>query len=123
MARILVVDDDPSYRKYLSGTLRAAGHQVDTAASSAEAFRSASLLPPDLVVVDWMLRNHLTGTEVYLELRRDLPDLKAILITGYGAEDVRAEAEQAEIETIMFKPFSLTEFTAVVDRNAMSTGG
>jgi CheY-like chemotaxis protein len=50
--RILVVDDDPAVRAYLSAVLREAGHDVPLTAGGREATRICGLEPLDALVTD-----------------------------------------------------------------------
>jgi two-component system, cell cycle response regulator len=52
MARILVVDDQPTNRDLLSYLLTYFGHEVSTACDGAEAVRAAVADPPDLIIMD-----------------------------------------------------------------------
>ena len=66
--RVLVVDDEPQFLRALTTSLRAAGYEVSTATTGAEALTSIGLGPPDGVILDLVLPDT-TGTEVCRELR------------------------------------------------------
>jgi len=55
MPRVLVVEDEPRVRRSLQEGLRAAGFEVEVAASGEEGGRLAATRPFDCVVLDWML--------------------------------------------------------------------
>ena len=50
--RILVVDDDPSIRKFLQANLAARSYEVLTAADGEEAIRIAEKEKPELIILD-----------------------------------------------------------------------
>jgi two-component system, OmpR family, KDP operon response regulator KdpE len=55
VARILIVDDDPHYRRYLRDVLERGGHEVVEASSGAEAIELYRQHRPDLSIVDLVL--------------------------------------------------------------------
>ena len=116
MATILVVDDEQSYRTYLGKILGAAGYEVSVAGTAREAVDIGSRLRPDLLVVDWMLRDDMNGLHVAWALRTVRPDLEAVLITGYPTEDLEAFARDARVAGILRKPFELSYFRDEVVR-------
>jgi DNA-binding response OmpR family regulator len=50
--RILVVDDDPSIRKFVQANLEAKGYQILTAANGEETLRLAEKEKPELIILD-----------------------------------------------------------------------
>ena len=118
MAKILVVDDDPGYNESLQKALSSYGHEVEAAMNASDAGSMATDFRPDILVVDWMLGADF-GHRVANAIQAEQPGVQAILITGYSAEDARADAEQAEFIAILEKPFKLAEICALID-SAMS---
>ena len=68
MARVLVVDDDPTVREVVVSYLRAAGHQVDETGDGESVAALMRDNPADLVVLDLMLPG-IDGLEVCRRLR------------------------------------------------------
>ena len=58
MARVLVVDDDPTVREVVVSYLRAAGHDVDETGDGESVAALMRDNPADLVVLDLMLPGH-----------------------------------------------------------------
>ena len=83
MAKILVVDDEPSIRLLLRRTLERGGYEVAEAEDGELAVRSQRANPADLVIVDIYMPEK-EGLETILELRADARDLKIIAISGGG---------------------------------------
>ena len=67
---VLVVDDEPANRKWLSAVLEPEGFSVIAAAGGREAIQLARDKPPDLVVLDLMMPD-VTGFDVVEALRAD----------------------------------------------------
>jgi DNA-binding response OmpR family regulator len=125
MARILVVEDEPTVRDVVARYLRREGYHVDAASDGAEGLHKALTGQPDLVVLDLMLPR-LDGLEVCRRLRaaRQTPvimltakveDGDVILGLGLGADDY------------VRKPFSPPELVArikaVLRRGSSGAGG
>ena len=118
MAKILVVDDDTGYNQSLQDALSSCGYEVEAAMNASDAGAIATDFRPDILVVDWMLGAE-SGHRVANALQAEQPGVKAILITGFSAEDARADAEQAEFIAVLEKPFKLAEICALIN-SAMS---
>jgi DNA-binding NarL/FixJ family response regulator len=86
--RLLLADDHPVVRKGISSCL--AKHPriqvVGEAADGSEALAKAKALMPDLILmdIDMPLMNGLAVTEV---LRRELPEIKVLILSMYGNKD------------------------------------
>ena len=55
MAKILIVDDSPSYRLQLSQLVQRLGHSVEVAADGEEGVQKAQADHPDLVLMDLVM--------------------------------------------------------------------
>lgn len=108
MARVLVVDDDPTVREVVAGYLARAGFTVDEAADGMDALARARHTPPDLVVLDLMLPG-LDGLEVLRRLRAERGHLPVVLLTARGEESDRVLGLEVGADDYVTKPFSARE--------------
>ncbi len=122
MARVLIVDDEPSYRDYLGRYLGREGHEVRVASSGREAVEIGARFRPTVLIVDWMLKNHLHGLHVAAALRAVQPETAVILITGFPSRDLKSAAERAGVYRFIEKPFELDLIRAAVDEAALNGG-
>ncbi|MEO5340192.1 MAG: response regulator [Magnetococcus sp. MYC-9] len=83
MARILVVDDDPSVRALLREFLEEDGHQVDEAVDGKQGVLRYREEPSDLVITD-ILMPEKDGVELIMELQESFPEIKIIAMSGGG---------------------------------------
>jgi two-component system OmpR family response regulator len=107
-ARLLVVDDEPTIRELLAGSLRFAGYDVCTAADGTEAVRAAAGSRPDLILLDVMMPGR-DGFEVLDLIRGNSPDVPVIFLTARGEVTDRVTGFALGADDYVSKPFSLDE--------------
>jgi two-component system response regulator MprA len=85
--RILIVEDDDDLRRFFRTALTVAGYEVHEAADGVDALRHVDNDPPDLVVLDLMLRA-LDGVSVQQELaaRALTRHIPIVVVTGSALE-------------------------------------
>jgi DNA-binding response OmpR family regulator len=84
-AKILLLDDDPAYCRFLEHILTHEGAQVITASNVQEALRLHDQEQPDLVILDVVL-DGIDGFDVCCQLRRR-SDVLIIMLTGVDQTD------------------------------------
>jgi GAF domain-containing protein/class 3 adenylate cyclase len=118
--RVLVVDDNPDLRTYVSAILRQQGYQVLTARNGAEGFQVAQTHKPHLVIADLMMPL-VSGLDM-IQMIRGTEDLKGtpiILLTAKVDEDTRIEGTERGADAYLSKPFNDRELLAEV-RNLLA---
>ncbi len=110
LARILLVEDDPSIRELTAAGLRAAGYDVETASTGLEALDRFRAGHPDAVVLDIMLPG-LDGLTVCRTIRAESAVPVIMLTARVEALDVVAGLE-AGADDYVRKPFELAELLA-----------
>lgn len=94
MARILVVDDDPTVRRLMARVLVGAGYDVQEASDGAEAITAFRASPADLVVTDVYMPGA-DGIEAIIRLQQEFPDVRVIATSGGGHRDKHDVLEMA----------------------------
>ncbi|MDX2243261.1 MAG: response regulator [Leptolyngbyaceae cyanobacterium bins.302] len=119
-ARVLIVDDNPDVRTYISGILRERGYQVLTARNGAEGLKSAEIQPPHLIVTDLMMPQ-VSGLDMIRLIRQNeiLKGIPIILLTAKANEDTRIEGVEQGADAYLSKPFNDRELLAEV-RNLLA---
>ena len=95
VARVLVVDDNPTSRLTLQTVLEAGGYRVDAAASAAEAVGKLDEQEYELVLSDLQMESPQAGLKVLAHAR--MMDYKpaTALVTAYqNSEDPRKKGKQ-----------------------------
>lgn len=109
-ARILVVDDEESYRTALELGLRTEGYDVETAVDGPDGLRRFARQRPDVVLLDVMLPG-LPGIEVCRRMLTMAP-VPVIMVSARGSEaDVVVGLEVGAADYVV-KPFHLRELAA-----------
>jgi two-component system sensor histidine kinase/response regulator len=109
--RALVVDDNPAAREILREALSAVARHVDTATSGRHAIAAvrqedAASTPYDVVFMDWRMPE-MDGLQASRHIKSDetLTTPPAIvLVTAFGREEVREEAERLQLDGFLLKP-------------------
>ena len=121
MAKVLVVDDDPSLLRALRLGLAARGHQVITAVNGEQGISQTALASPDVVVLDLGLPD-IDGLTVCKRIRQT-SDVPIVVLSATGTEDRKVAALDGGADDYVTKPFGMAELearirTAIRHRNA-----
>lgn len=114
MNRILLVEDEESYRDPLAYLLTREGYQVATAATGTEAVEifDAGEGTIDLVLLDLMLPG-ISGTEVCRHIRQS-SDVPVIMLTAKDSEIDKVVGLELGADDYVTKPYSSRELLARV---------
>ncbi|MFQ5347191.1 MAG: ActR/PrrA/RegA family redox response regulator transcription factor [Rhodothalassiaceae bacterium] len=80
---LLIVDDDPPFRDRLGRAMERRGFSVVLAGGSAEALELARERPPAHAILDLRLEDG-NGLDLVPPLRDLRPDMRIVILTGYG---------------------------------------
>jgi len=119
-SHILVVDDNPDLRAYVSSVLQRQGYQVRTAEQGAAGLESATNHGPDLIITDLMMPG-VNGLEMIERIRKD-PEIQGtpiILLTAKVDDETRLEGMEQGADAYLSKPFNDRELLAEV-RNLLA---
>ncbi len=117
---ILVVDDNPDLRQYVSRILRQVNFNVVTASNGSEGFAMAKRYHPEVIITDLMMPL-VSGLDLIRMIReqQDLKGTPIILLTAKADEDTRIEGVERGADAYVSKPFNDRELLAEV-RNLRS---
>lgn len=123
MARILVIDDDVTFRASLRALLQGAGYAVVAAPAWRDELQLLRQEPLDLAISDVLMPGE-DGPDAIDEILRIFPDTPIIATAGRAALGTRAEAAHGErrlraaeergADYTLLKPFDIEEFLALV---------
>jgi len=112
---ILVVDDQSSIRDILFHLLTGMGFRVITAADGSEGWKRFQSTPCDLVLTDL----HMPGMDGWClagRIKAECPETPVVLLTGEGRGKVLEKLDRSDIDTALFKPFTLSDLEETVLR-------
>ncbi|MBS1771012.1 MAG: sigma-54-dependent Fis family transcriptional regulator [Acidobacteria bacterium] len=113
MAKILIVDDEQSYRQLLTHVFELDGHAVRTARNGREGLEALEAEPADVVISDVKMPD-MTGIEMLRAIRETQLDLGLILMTAFSSVENAREAFKLGAEDFIEKPFDVEELKLIV---------
>jgi CheY-like chemotaxis protein len=121
MKKILVVEDDTLVRNLLCTMLEKEGYEMVAACNGKEGVEIFLRHQPDLVITDLIMPEQ-DGIETIIELRKIMPDLKIIAISGGGqigpgrvdALDYLSVAKTFGADKILSKPIERADLIKTV---------
>ena len=111
--QILAVDDEPDVALGTKTLLEELGCQVTIAEGTMQAIEAVEKWKPDIVLVDFRLRDGDTGLATVQAVRERYPGLPAIMISGDTAPDRIREATEAGLE-LLHKPVVVAELKRAI---------
>jgi DNA-binding NarL/FixJ family response regulator len=107
MIKILIIEDQAMFRDSLSFTLNG---QTDMKVVGVTDDASMSLkmcreLKPDLVLMDVVTKNNTNGISYAALIRKELPDIKVVIMTGWPEITFVEEARKAGAHSYIYKNF------------------
>jgi PAS domain S-box-containing protein len=106
--RILVIDDEAPVRETLAEMLVAVHHKVELAGSGQEALQKMRQHRFDFVFTD-LAMPEMDGWETARSIRKGWPDVKIVLVTGYGPTTTPPPGEEHLVDAIIGKPFDFSQ--------------
>jgi signal transduction histidine kinase/DNA-binding response OmpR family regulator len=113
--RLLIIEDEPDLRSYLTKLFTKDGYAVEAAADAATASTVLEGNAPDLVITDVMLPGQ-SGLDLLAELRQDeqLARLPVVVLTARADAETAIGAFAAGADDFVVKPFNSAELLARV---------
>lgn len=111
--RILVLEDHAEFRDEVCRLVVEAGYQVESVATSAEAFIAGGRMRFDLLIADICLPD-ISGIETFRQMRAQDMAQAAIGITAYSSWQIAMEAVRAGFTGFLVKPFAAEELISAI---------
>lgn len=114
---VLVVDDEPSVRMFVTEALGSLGYRIIEAADGVAGLQILqSDTPVDLLVTDIGLPGAIDGRQMAQAARESRPDLPVLLMTGYTDPAVVGNPPLAPATAVLTKPFALDTLISSVSQ-------
>lgn len=113
--KILLVEDDPSVRRFVDELLVSLGYKVVSARDADEALRMVPQMErPDLLLSDIVLTGSQRGPELARKLQLVWPELPLLFMTGYADDLARMNELTEGGAEIIRKPFRRNEIAGMI---------
>ncbi|HAH30683.1 MAG TPA: DNA-binding response regulator [Elusimicrobia bacterium] len=109
-AKILVIDDEKSIRRFMDASLTAKGYDVLLAKTGQEGVKTAAENHPDVIILDLNLPDR-DGLVVLKEIRK-FSRVPVLVLTVKNADADKELLLDSGADDYLVKPFSLTELLA-----------
>lgn len=110
---VLVVDDEPAVRDFLSRFFKFEGIGLKCAQDSAKAIDAASQEKFDIIFIDVKMSG-MNGVELLEELKKINANAVYVMMTGYAVDDMLKEAEKKGAIVSLKKPFEIGEIKKII---------
>ena len=117
---ILLIDDDTILRETVRKLLENLGYRVATAAGGVESLALLDNTPdlrPHVLLLDVMMPG-LAGPALLTELRKRLPQVPIVLVSGYSADKTVTDMLNAGAQELIQKPFAIEALAGAIRRAA-----
>jgi PAS domain S-box-containing protein len=115
MTKILIVDDEESIRNLLREFLSEVGYGVGVAEDASVAMKMLEEQDFEVVVADILLPK-ITGVDLLKSIRKELPHIQVLMMTGEPSVETAAEAVRAGAVDYLIKPIGKEQFMQTVER-------
>ncbi|UCD66422.1 MAG: sigma-54-dependent Fis family transcriptional regulator, partial [Deltaproteobacteria bacterium] len=112
---LLIIEDDKIMRVTLTDFLRTKGYEVVACSLGADGITAFNKDEFSLVISDVMLPD-MNGLDILKKIKEKTPHALIIIITAYGTIKDAVEALKLGAFDYITKPFSLEEFSLIIDR-------
>jgi two-component system, NtrC family, response regulator PilR len=114
LPRILVVEDDETFRETVREVLRDVGYKVRGARSLKKATKRLTRHKFDLVLSDIHLGDE-TGFDVLQVATQKRPNAKIILMSALADAEIMDRAKELGVTRVLSKPFRVKELLKVIE--------
>jgi two-component system, OmpR family, KDP operon response regulator KdpE len=107
---VLVIDDEPQIRRFVSAGLELYGYSVSEAASASAGLNAVAHIRPDLIILDLVLPDR-SGVEV-LNTIRSWSNVPVIVLSIQADEEQKVHLLRSGADDYLIKPFGIAELAA-----------
>ncbi|MBI5409071.1 MAG: response regulator [Nitrospirae bacterium] len=113
--RLMIIDDEPIVGKRLKRLLEKDGYNVEAFTGGTPALEALEKQHFDIIITDLMM-GRIDGMKVLETAKNKNPDIKVIIITGFGKKETADEALNKGAFDFIIKPFKFEELHKVVKK-------
>ncbi len=115
MAKILIVDDSRTSRKFLKTMLEADQHEIiGEASNGVEGIQKYKELNPDIITMD-ITMPELDGIEALKQIMEFDPNAKIVMVTAAGQKNKIVDAVKYGAKDFLAKPFDAEQIRNIIN--------
>ena len=111
--KVLVIDDKKVIGDFFDFTLGYFGHDITVVHDPREAAKAAQQKEFDIAFLDIMMPEK-NGVDVLREIKRVVPNLPVVMMSGYSLQEMRDAAMQLGAAGYIQKPFELDDVRLIM---------
>jgi len=115
MPKILIVEDEVSLARAMGDALTEAGHEVRLVHVGEKVLAEFRAFTPQILLLDVRLGG-VNGLDLMEQIKRESPDVEAIVVTAYGSVEVAVDAMKRGAAEFLTKPIDLDVLTVTVEK-------
>ena len=119
--KVLLVDDEEDFVRTLSERLELRDLASEVAFSGEAALSILGKEPPDVMVLDLNMPG-MGGLAVLEQVKREVPQVQVIILTGHGSPEEEAEAWRLGVSDYLKKPVGIGDLMKAVHSAGQGTG-
>ncbi len=116
-ARVLLVDDDDTFRRVMASELNRRGYNVVTVASGREAVDHTARISPDVILLDLRLPD-IDGIDVLARIRESHPSAGVVVLTAHGTIDTAIRAIRLGAYDYIEKPCPIEKVEMAIQKTS-----
>jgi DNA-binding response OmpR family regulator len=113
---ILIVEPNTKDAIYLQKMLQSLNYSVIATTSTGKStIKIAKAQKPNIILMNILLNDHISGAESAFVLKRVLPKTKIIFLTDFSNQEVLSYAKRAKVSGFLLKPYRDDEIIATIE--------
>ncbi|NKQ40761.1 MAG: response regulator transcription factor [Sulfurovum sp.] len=113
--KILIVEDEVIPANYLKRLLELEGYEVlETVETGTEAIKIAKKANPDVILMDIMLADNISGCDAAVKINHNNPNIRIIFLTAYSDKEMVDYAIDSNAFGYLLKPYRDQEILATL---------
>jgi two-component system response regulator AtoC len=112
---VLIIEDHPVLAKNFGTYLRRFSYAVRISHSAEAGLSELETFTPDAILLDYNLPSGMNGLEALAKIRAIDRQIKVIMMTAYGSDELAAKAIRGGVYQIVTKPISVGKLKQILD--------
>lgn len=118
--RIMLVDDNPNFRRLIRTILRAVGiRNIQVVESADEGITRLAERPADVVLCDWVM-DDMNGTEFARKVMEMQLPTRVVMLTGYSTDVLQERSSDLDVAGYIEKPIKARTLLETISKVAMA---